>query len=109
MYVHDDKLTVGKLYVTIVECSRLPDANGASSVYCTVTLCKGQGGREGGREGGRPGGREGGRGGEGRGGEGREGGRDGEGRGGEGREKINQSREVSEGGRKELGCYECVN
>ncbi len=38
MYVHDKKLTTGKLAVSVLECSRLQAADGAYSVYCTLSV-----------------------------------------------------------------------
>ena len=36
LYVHDDRLTVGKLLVEVIKCSRLPNIDGASMVYCSI-------------------------------------------------------------------------
>ena len=38
VYVHDKKLTVGRLTVSLLECSRLPEVDGAFSVYCTLSV-----------------------------------------------------------------------
>ena len=38
VYVHDKKLTVGKLTVSLLECSRLSQVEGARSVYCTLSV-----------------------------------------------------------------------
>ena len=36
LYVHNDRLTMGKLLVEVAECSRLPNLDGASMVYCSA-------------------------------------------------------------------------
>ncbi|XP_038055318.1 PDZ domain-containing protein 8-like [Patiria miniata] len=41
VYVHDGKITTGKLAVTVVECSRLsvsPAQKGLSEIYCTLSV-----------------------------------------------------------------------
>ena len=38
LYVHDHRLTMGELTVKVLKCSRLPQIDGVSKIYCTVGI-----------------------------------------------------------------------